>query len=508
MAQSDDTAEFDKRYGHLPQQHEGYDRMPSMPGETHQPQSPPDAGHYGYAPQSSPRAPITSEAQMPDYQSPQQQSYEPAPPASASSPYRNEQPQTQPAAGYYPAQQPPSQQYEPAGQPDLASYQSEQHYGYGYQASPPPQQQMHSEEVPSGYPGHNAQYSGYNDQVMYREQPDGAYSDPEDTGRSGLLTVIAASLGVLLIAAGAAYMYFFAGSSGSGTGSSEPPVIKADNSTIKVKPQDSGGREFPNADKKVFDRLGGGQSAEENTRIMPRSEDEITNLRKNAERAAEELDATVKSTRAGDDTAQREFQRLLEGGGVQEAPNAVTARTTNTNAASNVPEQNPATGGGAIVRKVKTMVVRPDGSIVSKPVQTGMQAVSDAMAGAAGTVAPPVLTSPATNEGNVIPRTKTSLQPVPTKKQVLLAPPVSSQFVVQVAARRTHTDALEAFADLQLKYGHLLGGYAPFIQRADLGDRGVFYRLRVGAMDDHATAAKLCSDLKTSGLADCLVRRK
>ena len=43
------------------------------------------------------------------------------------------------------------------------------------------------------------------------------------------------------------------------------------------------------------------------------------------------------------------------------------------------------------------------------------------------------------------------------------------------------------------------------VQKADLGAKGVWYRLRIGPIADKAAAAKLCTQLKSQGLPDCLV---
>jgi cell division septation protein DedD len=82
----------------------------------------------------------------------------------------------------------------------------------------------------------------------------------------------------------------------------------------------------------------------------------------------------------------------------------------------------------------------------------------------------------------------------------------SSQYVVQVAARKSQTDALAAFADLQQKYPSLLNNYRPIIERADLGSKGVWYRLRVGPLKQKTSAANLCQKLKSAGMSSCLVR--
>lgn len=84
---------------------------------------------------------------------------------------------------------------------------------------------------------------------------------------------------------------------------------------------------------------------------------------------------------------------------------------------------------------------------------------------------------------------------------------VSGGYLVQVAARQSHSEALAAFNDLQQKYPQMLGGLAPEVMRADLGQRGIWYRVGVGPMLQQQAAADFCNQLKSMG-ADCLIRRR
>jgi cell division protein FtsN len=83
----------------------------------------------------------------------------------------------------------------------------------------------------------------------------------------------------------------------------------------------------------------------------------------------------------------------------------------------------------------------------------------------------------------------------------------SGKYVVQIAALRSEADAKSRFASLQKQHGDLLSGTEADIQRADLGDKGVYYRLRIGYLDSKSSADSLCSKLKSRGL-DCLVRER
>jgi len=89
-------------------------------------------------------------------------------------------------------------------------------------------------------------------------------------------------------------------------------------------------------------------------------------------------------------------------------------------------------------------------------------------------------------------------------------PPASSTeggYLVQVAARQNRNEAVQAFNDLQRRHPQILGGLAPEIIRADLGQRGVWYRIGVGPMLQQQAASNFCNQLKSAG-ADCLIRRR
>jgi cell division septation protein DedD len=78
-------------------------------------------------------------------------------------------------------------------------------------------------------------------------------------------------------------------------------------------------------------------------------------------------------------------------------------------------------------------------------------------------------------------------------------------YVVQLAAFRDEASARESFRKLQGKYPSLAGLGAD-IQRADLGDKGIYYRLRAGYLSK-PEAQTLCAELEGKGQA-CFVRAK
>lgn len=76
-----------------------------------------------------------------------------------------------------------------------------------------------------------------------------------------------------------------------------------------------------------------------------------------------------------------------------------------------------------------------------------------------------------------------------------------SAYMVQLISLRTETDAKAAWRQFGRAHAAVLDGLPHRVERADLGRRGVFYRLRVGPFEDQAAAAKLCRDLTARRVA-------
>lgn len=100
----------------------------------------------------------------------------------------------------------------------------------------------------------------------------------------------------------------------------------------------------------------------------------------------------------------------------------------------------------------------------------------------------------------------TAVVPAPSHAEAPPAPASSSGgYVAQLASFRDEPAARAEFKKLQSKFS-ALAGLSPDIQKADLGAKGIYYRLRAGYLDK-AKAAALCEDLKSHGQA-CFVRSR
>ncbi|HEX2256120.1 MAG TPA: SPOR domain-containing protein [Afifellaceae bacterium] len=90
-------------------------------------------------------------------------------------------------------------------------------------------------------------------------------------------------------------------------------------------------------------------------------------------------------------------------------------------------------------------------------------------------------------------------------RQPAASPAASSPYAVQLSAQRSEDQARATFASLRSRFPSILGSQQPLIERADLGDRGIYYRVRVGA-GSQTEASRLCEQLKAAG-GSCFVTR-
>ena len=90
-------------------------------------------------------------------------------------------------------------------------------------------------------------------------------------------------------------------------------------------------------------------------------------------------------------------------------------------------------------------------------------------------------------------------------------PPVASAttgaFLVQIAAFRSEDEARDGWAAFTRREPELAAGRALDIQRADLGEQGVYYRVRVAAFGTREEAATFCETLQRRG-GSCMVARR
>jgi hypothetical protein len=104
--------------------------------------------------------------------------------------------------------------------------------------------------------------------------------------------------------------------------------------------------------------------------------------------------------------------------------------------------------------------------------------------------------------------------PAPGRRQTAEKPLTASvvnprgggTYSVQLISRRSETEAWHALKELQLKFADHLNNRPAYVTKADLFEKGVFYRGLVGPFGTVEEAATLCSSLKAAG-GLCVIQR-
>jgi hypothetical protein len=280
---------------------------------------------------------------------------------------------------------------------------------------------------------------------------DNSYEAPPPK-RRGRLTAIAAVVGLAVFGTGAVFA-FRAWTAPATTG--EPPVINAEQSPTKIVPaQPSDGQ----ASKQAYDRVG--------------------------DKGGERVDS-------------REEQPVAP----RAAPRPTTPAVVGPPDTINVfpplpgPPSQAVSAAPGDAKRVTTVTIRADqpGGIATPPAPPPPQS----------RVAPaPQAMTPTT------PVTPRALPATGPARQVA-ARPASAEargYVVQVSSERTQAHAQASYRALQAKYPAVLGSHRLTIKRADLGEKGIFFRTQVGPFASAEEAGKMCNSLKAAG-GQCIVQR-
>lgn len=182
---------------------------------------------------------------------------------------------------------------------------------------------------------------------------------------------------VLLLLAGAGGLYAWLGNGTVGSLSGgEPQIIAADKTPVKIVPENPGGKSVPNQDKAVYDRVAGnGVEDPKQTSLISSEEEPVDVVQRTL--IPENMPLEGENEAAATPVGETEDPRLLPDGQPQ-----------GTAAAA----EDPAT---ITPRKVRTMIVRPDGTLVAQEVPAeAAPATANTSPSAAPTSSPAVLAAP------------------------------------------------------------------------------------------------------------------
>ena len=383
----------------------------------------------------------------------------------------------------YPVSEHPLRRYAAQHPEPEPEYESAPRYAEADQSVDPARYDdaLYGELVASGHDNPHDQ-AFQDDAYAYQD----GYDETEEPvqKRRGGLTTVAVVLALAVVGTGAAFGYrTYIGSPRSG----DPPIIKADTSPTKIVPAPADGN------GKVPDRLAAGDGTE---KIVPREE------------APVDVNA---NTKAG---PRMVFPPLNQNANPPSPASVAPSALQPSNSANGtMPNNQP--------RPIKTFTVRGDQADAGTPAAAVPPAAAAKTAPAAHTAAKTAPAPSAANANASSANAPLSLSPqgaapapagapttVATNTPVPIAPSASSGggYLVQVSSQKNEADAQASYRVLQGKFPSVLGSHSAVIKRADLGEKGVYYRAMVGPFGSPDEASQFCGSLKSAG-GQCVVQR-
>jgi SPOR domain len=324
------------------------------------------------------------------------------------------------------------------------------------------------------------------------------YDDvPRSRGRNGLVTAVTL-IGCAIVGTAGAYGYrtYYAGVTGSRT----PPIIAAEATPTKIVSA------VDSQPSKTLDRLG--DQVQEH--VVSREEQPL-DLPSPPMAAPPRMVLPVPVAPSA--TPQPGPASAGARGG-QQTTASITGSSGSAPTPGNVPEP----------KRIKTITIRSDGSdlggppINAKPPPSG----PGTRQGAA-----PAAKSPPPSRGgsplSLVPqgdapefppqqpheRVAPASPSTPASQSHFASTPApigSGGYAVQLSSQRTEAEAQASFRALQAKFPDQLGSRSPMIRRADLGDKGIYYRALVGPFATSEEATRFCSTYKAVG-GNCIVQK-
>jgi len=281
--------------------------------------------------------------------------------------------------------------------------------------------------------------------------------EEEDVEGSRLPLLIVLALLVLAMFGGVVWLAY---TQGVARGRGETPVLAAAGGPERVAPQDPGGGNVPYQGFKIYEQPAAPDDSAETPSPAPVSKkpEAVPPAAKSPEAKSPEVKAPEAKTAAQPPKA---------------AAPAAEAKTP-----------PPAKTVAALIQQANSEPAKP---AVKSPKP----------AAAAPAASPPVL-GPATGA----PRPLIA----PASAPAAVKPAATGGIVLQIGAYKSQADAATAWKTYQAKHAALLAGYSDNVQQVDLGEKGTWYRLRVGGFADREVATALCDRLKADGGA-CILGR-
>ncbi|WP_417789086.1 SPOR domain-containing protein [Terasakiella pusilla] len=308
-------------------------------------------------------------------------------------------------------------------------------------------------------------------------------SSDEGSGSKAVKLILAVSV---IAALGGAAWYFVGGTP---MDQDQVPIVRAEPSPMKEKPQDPGGMDVPNRDKTVYDRVSGENTEPKLERLLPRPE-------KPLDKPAQTLgEIEAETTAAGitkslpplpetpEEVAEAVAQTPAPVEEVKELPAVPTEEmATEIEAPTPAPVEDP-NGPRALVKRSE------------QPLAVDKQDKDDLAAKIAEALQEPKTQAPKQVAAATPPAPKPTATENPT-----------SGYLMQILSSKSESGVETTWKKIKANNGDIVNGLNANIVKADLGDKGIYYRLRLGPVQSGDEAKNICAKLKKRDVGCFIVR--
>lgn len=346
------------------------------------------------------------------------------------------------------------------------------------------------------------------------------------------------------------------------TDSSEVATLEADKEPIKVAPEKPGGMEFPHQEKTIYDAPEAADTSVEHSALMKEPEQPVMpdNMPEKSQPTPETKVAAIIQKAVADnaDESESEAGEAKKEAEKVDGPNVHTIDTKADikeakKAASKAADKAAANTKPKVVVKIEKLdksapaktqpvVVAPQPSHVLKPLPDPFAKEEAAKAEVSKSetlsnqedkkleiakpaplkpVAEPSISSAADDtkpaskpeqkpeisvvEAEAKPETSTPVAQEKSDEQTIAKPAIKVQAIgevgphqLQMGAFRSEAEAEAHWRKLNKSSASVIGGHGYKIVRSDLGEKGIYYRLRMVGFGSAAEAKSLCEQLKTA----------
>ncbi len=317
-------------------------------------------------------------------------------------------------------------------------------------------------------------------------------------GSGGKAAKLFVAVTLIAAVAGAAWYFVGAGSSNN----EDIPLVRADTGPTKEKPSDPGGMDVPNRDKTVYERLSGDNTEPKLERLLPRPE-------KPLEKPAAGMDIPELSETVSKTTGMPAISKELPPAPVEEKK---VEQPTEPQMPSSTPQPVAKLPEVPTEEMAEKITPPPPAPLVDQNAPRALTKRSETPAGPDEKDKEDLAAKIA--EALNAPDEKTSPQATPPVSQPQkmaktvnpIKPLATAGYVLQLMSSKNEAGVKSAWEKIKAKNADLIKGLPGSIVKADLGNKGIYYRLRLGPVQTSDKAKAVCNSLKERKVGCFIVR--